>query len=559
MADEMAGLVAAVARGEAADGLAARVLAEVAAVRGDGSAQSAADEDDLVAIDEQIRRTLTEYETHRLRENIRERRPLFELRVAFDLTAFDSGFRSLTERLGVVAEVIGTLPGVAADDPMKIAFRILFASDAAEPDLAALAGESGGSLERLSRYPEAPADIGPAPVEPLATWVRIDMRVLDELAGRVDALAHRVAGLGDTCVSMARQLGLRQRDQFFLRQQQRAIERAFAEIEEQLVDARLVPLGPTLVRARRLTERLGGELAREIAFESEGEEVRLDKAIVDRIAEPLAHLLRNAVDHGIEAPEDRVQAGKPAAGRVSVTAAASGNRVVLTVRDDGRGIDVEAIRRAATARGIDPGSAGSDRILDVLFTPGFTTAAEVSAVSGRGVGLDAVAATVAQLGGRIRVSTDAGLGASFTLELPTTLVMLSAFIVEAAGWSYAVDVNQLVELGLVERTAIDAGRRRISWRDAEIPYFELAALARAQPGTWAGGPRVPCLIARAGGQTSAIGVDRLVGEREVIVKSFGRNAPTLRGVTGAVDLEDDRIALCVDLSALIEEDARAAG
>lgn len=241
-----------------------------------------------------------------------------------------------------------------------------------------------------------------------------------------------------------------------------------------------------------------------------------------------------------------------------VAAASSGNRIALTVSDDGRGIDTDAVRRAAEVRGADVDPLGIADPLEVIFAPGVSTAKSVSDVSGRGVGLDAVAAVVAELGGEIRVESRKGAGATFTIELPTTLVMLSAFLVEAAGWTYAVDVNQLVELGLVERGSIERGGHSVTWRDADLPYFELSQLVHASDDPWTREGRVPCLIARNGTTHAVIAVDRLVGERDVIVKSFGRHAALLRGVNGAIDLEDDRVALLIDLPALIGEVAAAA-
>ncbi len=563
VADELGGLVRKAAHGAASDIDADRVLEQLDGVRDGGSRGHVPDGRELVSVDPELLATLTEYEEHRLRENIRDRRPIFELRVAFDLTSFDSGFRALSDRLTAISEVIGTLPGMAPNDPMKIAFRILLSSEMPSGELGGIASEFGGALEELSRYEDEEAEAPLETVAPVSTSIRVDMSVLDDLALLADDLGIQVAGLGATCASMARNLSLSPRERFELRQQRRAIERSFAELQERLVDARLVPLGPTLVRARRLVEKLARQLGREVDFIAEGEEVRLDKTIVDRIAEPLAHLLGNAVDHGIEPPADRVAAGKPAAGRVRVAAASSGNRIALTVSDDGRGIDEEAVVLAARSRGVDVESFGIASPIDVIFAPGVSTAESVSGVSGRGVGLDAVASVISELGGEIRVESRTGLGATFTVELPTTLVLLSAFLVEAAGWTYAVDVNQLVELGLVEPGAVESdsierGGQLVSWRDADLPYFELSQLVHAGVDPWTREGRVPCLIARNGVTQAVIAVDRFVGERDVIVKSFGRHSAVLKGVNGAIDLEDERVALLIDLPALIGEVTSAA-
>lgn len=551
VADELTALVRAAAHKTASEHDADRVLAHLDGVLGSSAPAPERLDRDLVAIDPTLIGTLTEYEEHRLLENVRDRHPIYEVRVAFDLTAFDQGFRSLGERLATIGEVIGTLPGVAPDDPTKLAFRMLYASTAAYADLQALVSGCDGTLELLSHYEKEDATVAESPSK-VSTSIRVDMEVLDDLALLTDNLGLQVAGLGATCASMARHLSLSPRELFELRQQQRSIERAFAELQERLVDARLVPVGPTLFRARRLVEKLALRLGRDVEFVAEGEDVRLDKTIVDRIAEPLTHLLGNAMDHGIETPAQRVAVGKTARGTVRVIAESSGNRIALQISDDGRGIDVESVRRAAAELGAPAATdVGSDP-LDLIFVPGVSTADGVTDVSGRGVGLDAVAAVIGELGGEIRVESEPGRGTTFTIELPTTLVMLSAFLVEAAGWTYAVDVNQLVELGLVDTSSIDGPS--VTWRDDALPFFALADLVRAEGEPWQSVGRVPCLIARHGHSHAAIAVDRFVGERDVIVKSFGRHATALRGISGAIDLEDRSVALLIDLPALIEEE-----
>lgn len=554
VADDLGDLIRAVARDTASERDADRILETIDAVR---NAEAVVDDSldrDLVSIDPALFATLTEYEEHRLRDNVRERLPIYELRVAFDLTAFDQGYRSMSERLGAVGEIIGTLPGMAADDPMKIAFRILFACSEPQTTVSEITADSGGTLEVLSHYEREPAN--PLPVATaVSSSIRLEMSVLDDLSLLTDNLGIQVAGLGATCASMARHLSLSPRELFELRQQQTSIERAFAELQERIVDARLVPVGPTLIRTRRLVEKLARQLSREVEFDATGEDVRLDKFIVDRIAEPLAHLIANAMDHGIELPVDRVSSGKPAAGSLRIAAESSGNRIALTISDDGRGIDVDAVRQAARERGVDDATLEAVSPLSLIFTPGLSTAARVTGLSGRGVGLDAVASVVADLGGEIRVDSEPGRGTMFTIELPTTLVMLPAFLVEASGWTYAVDVNQLVELCMLEPGLTDRATQTIGWRDELLPFYRLSDLVRTGDAPWQEIGRIPCLIARHGHSQAAIAVDRFVGERDVIVKSFGRHAATLRGVSGAIELEDRQVALLIDLPELIGEEA----
>jgi two-component system chemotaxis sensor kinase CheA len=560
IAGRLGHMIAAAGRGQTHDAEAERVEALVEAFRSGPEAGEAEDFAAFVDLDDPVRRTFTEYEEHRLRENLRERRALYDIRVAFSLDAFDTGFRALSDRLAASGEVISTLPGPAADSPLQIAFSIIYATDAPAGAVEAIASESGGSARLISRYPEAAPAVEeeeePAGrLEPLASFVRVDIHALDDLAALAQRLALEVAGLAETSARLSRELDLGPREQFEVKQSARSVERGFAELEERLVDLRLVPLGPTFARARRLVAHAAAELGREAELEVEGEDVRLDKAIVDRISEPLAHLLHNAVDHGVEPPEARVTAGKPRVGRIALRAESLGNRVRIEVRDDGAGIDPDAVRRAAARRGVELPKGEGAAPLEAIFRPGVSTADAVSTISGRGVGLDAVASVVAELGGEISVASEPGRGSTFVLTLPATLLMVSAFLVESGGAPYAVDVTHLAELGLLAPEDVDTSGQRptVAWRDARLPFYELGRLLERPPGARPGAAKLPCLIARAGERQAAVAVDRFLGEREVIVKSLGRLGPALRGVNGAVDLEGGRVALLLDLPALVAE------
>jgi two-component system chemotaxis sensor kinase CheA len=563
------GRMVAADRNQAQDAEEERLTAVIDTMRSGGAREGPEDITALVDLDDQIRRTLTAYEEHRLLENVRARRPIFEVRVAFDLGDFEAGFRAISERLAAGGELLGALPGAGEADPAQIAFRILYATDEPRETVVALAGEYGGTAALLSHYPadavlssktELAAEVGGAPEGPEAasSSVRVEIRALDELAVLGQQLALGTGELVARYARLAEALGLSAREEFDLRQQARTVERGFVELEERLVELRLVPLGPTFARARRLVRRVASELGRDVEFASEGEDVRLDKAIVDRISEPVAHLLHNAIDHGIELPGAREAAGKPRVGRVTLRAESSGRRVVISVADDGQGVDIEAVRRAAAARDLDADVAGTGGEFDIIFQPGFSTAETVSSISGRGVGLDAVATAARALGGEIAIESEPGQGTVFRLTLPTTLVMVSAFFVEAGGLTYAVDVNHLSELGLVELPdAVPSEEHAlVAWRDGVLPFLALGALlGLSSPARRA--RRVPCLIVRSGERQVAIGVDRFIDEREVIVKALGRHAGLLRGINGAIDVEDGRVALLLDLPALIASEVRA--
>jgi two-component system chemotaxis sensor kinase CheA len=328
----------------------------------------------------------------------------------------------------------------------------------------------------------------------------------------------------------------------------------------------MVSLAQTFTRAARLAGRLARELGKSVSVELAGRETQLDKMIVDRVADPIYHILRNAIDHGIETPDMRRLSGKRARGHVKIEAGLEGTRAVIAISDDGRGIDAGAVR----SRAVEIGAITEDEQLTeeesfrLIFRPGFSTAGQVSAVSGRGVGLDAVERAIHELGGEIRVSSGRDKGARFEIAVPTTLVMISSFIVRVSDWRYAINVGQIIELLYVDPTDVVGrdGRRSIPWQGRTIPLIELRFLlglggarvfqqAEMVEGGPYLGPRVPVFITRSGEKHVAIAVEQFEEQRELIVKSLGPHGRKIKGVIGAVDLEGGDVALVLDLPSLL--------
>lgn len=384
----------------------------------------------IAALPEEIARSLSEYEEHRLREALSEGARPFIVEVNFDLMTFDERFRDLSDALGVGGELISTLPGMEAATPDQINFRIVYATEQTEPELSARLAPFGDVL--LTEVVAAQADesyavadvdaaeeaqdFAPTTIKPLTSLVRVELTALDDVIAAAREL--------DAETMSALSLALKQeptaggvRDELELRRE--SVRRRFAALEESLVGLRLVPLAQTLRRAVRAGEMAARAVGKEIDFEIAGGDVQLDKSLCDAIADPLLHLLRNAVAHGIETPEERAAAGKPARGRISLEAVAAEGGVRLLISDDGRGVDTQLVAQAARERGLlsQATELSSDEALRLIFTPGFSTAARVSNVSGRGVGLDVVARSVEQLGGQIRVSSRPGAGTTFELFL----------------------------------------------------------------------------------------------------------------------------------------------
>ena len=334
------------------------------------------------------------------------------------------------------------------------------------------------------------------------------------------------------------------------------IRQSLVSLEEQIIQLRMVSLDRVMqraIRAGRVAARVSGK---EIEFSTAGSQLRIDKMVCDAIADPLLHLVRNAVDQGIETPDERARAGKEAAGAVRIEASSAGGRVRFLVSDDGRGIDPHVVSEAAAKLGlIERGLCfSSERSLRLIFRPGFSTATTVSSVSGRGVGLDVVESAVERAGGAVRVRTQVGKGTEFEIRLPATLGVLRALVIGSGGYRYCVDASQIVdhfEVAASKTSRFESGKS-LRWRDEQLPLVPIGKLlgqSVAEPKGW-----LPVIICEIPGETSgetpkyhALVVESVAETQEVLVRGLGRHAAQWRGVVGATELRDGAVALVLDL------------
>jgi len=328
-----------------------------------------------------------------------------------------------------------------------------------------------------------------------------------------------------------------------------------AELQETVMDIRMLPIRHVFERFPRLVRDLAREQGKEIELILEGETTRVDKAIIDEIGEPLVHLIRNSVDHGIETPETRVARGKTRTGTVLLSATQESNQVVITIMDDGAGIDASRVYRKAVERGILKGDETlTDReAVQLIFSQGFSTRESVTEVSGRGVGLDVVLKSIERLNGLVEVETVPGVGTKFIIQLPLTLAIISALMVEVAGRTYAVPLSSVVET-----LKLDAGeihrinnRETLRIRERIVPVLRLATLFGLEPGDPE--DRRYVVIVGRGDKRVGIVVDRLKGQQEVVIKALD---PAVTGeapvVAGATIMGDGRVVLILDVAALFE-------
>jgi two-component system chemotaxis sensor kinase CheA len=323
------------------------------------------------------------------------------------------------------------------------------------------------------------------------------------------------------------------------------------------MEVRMVPLTNLFERMVRIGRKVSRELGREARIDVIGEHTELDKLIVEDLADPLMHLVRNAIDHGIEPPEDRARAGKEREGVLRLMAAARGNHVVVEVSDDGRGIDLDRTLESARQRGLISADRAGEltrrEVYNLLLLPGFSTRDEVSAYSGRGVGMDVVKTKISQLSGIIDIDSEEGRGTQVTVTLPITLAIIPALIVYVAQRTYAIPLNNVQEtLTLDERQIRTIEKREvISVRGTTVPLVDLRDVFGLQ-----GGARPDlnyAVIAGVGQNSLALIVDELIGQQDIVIKSLGRRLRNVPGIAGAAELGSQQTILVIDMVELLDE------
>jgi two-component system chemotaxis sensor kinase CheA len=327
------------------------------------------------------------------------------------------------------------------------------------------------------------------------------------------------------------------------------------ELRDEVFQARMLPFSFAAERFPRLVRDLARKQGKEVSLQIEGREIELDRGILEEITEPLVHILRNAVDHGMDSPDDRVAAGKPHCGTITISVVRDKDHVDIMVRDDGRGINPVLVAEKAIENGIitseQARQLSTQETLMLVCAPGFSTAAEISDISGRGVGMDAVRTAVHVLGGTLAIESETGRGSCFTLRLPITVSIIHALLVECGRLTIAFPVNAVARTIELNRGDIfeDNGRKVFSLAGRHVPVKSLNRLL-GQEISQGIGPIIPAVVTEAGGGPVGLLTDRLLGQQEIFVKPLGIPLGRMKGLTGGAITGDGRIVFVMDASAL---------
>ncbi len=532
---------------------------------------------------------LTEYEEHRLRSNLEQGLRLYRLHVKFDLATLDKALEEIKDRAKRHGEIITYLPTGESSSIETIELDLLMAS---HDDLSILIGALASEriiVEEIERRPqlsaafssrshphvaaervlsvpsghprlgEEAADL--ALVSPdrslrsLTQTVRVDIRKLDRLMNIVGELAI-VRNVLSRIADRVRAEGQPQISSELFRVH-RNFERRLTEMQDGILEVRMVPLGQVFERLSRVVRQISRELDKEIRFVITGSETEIDKLIVEELSDPLMHMIRNSIDHGIEDAAERARVGKPAAGTIALNAFQKGNHVVIEIEDDGRGIDENALMQKALRLGkidlTDREQLSREEILSLIFLPGVSTRERADDVSGRGVGMDVVKTNIGHLGGVIDVQSEPGIGTKMTITLPITLAIVSALLVKVGEQVFAIPLNSVSEALAFDGRGVRVvdGRELMGLRGQSLPLCRLARVFDLPEENPSG--RKFVVVATVGTKRLGILVDYLIGQQDIVIKPLGKSLAQVRGFSGATELGDQNVGLVLDPAALVEE------
>lgn len=516
-----------------------------------------------VNLDPNILKSFTEYEEHRLKENVEEGNNIYSIQVSFDLTDFDERLRALSERLNKLGEIISTLPVIDTDGKGGISFRLIHASSSTLEDIKKETGIPGSTINSIfesspegkgtvtEEIQEEKASSEPSQEEelhPLSSTVKVDIDKLDNVMSLIGELSLIKSSLMRLSFRLMEFPEIRDvnRD---LTKNTRSMEKKLSDLQKAIIDIRMVPIGQIFNRLARSTRKLARDFGKKINLSFYGGDTELDKMMIDELLTPMIHLIRNSIDHGIEKPEDRRKKGKSEEGQLMIAAYQKGNAIIIEVTDDGKGIDLDRIKKTAIQKGLMEmeDALNLETALEFIFLPGFSSSEKVTEVSGRGVGLDVVKEKIEAIKGTISVWSEFGKGTTFQIELPITLAMIQSLIVTCKNQKFAIPISSIVESFRINKDEIQWVDQRevITLRGATLPLLRLSERFHIS-GNGSELVNLYVVIARKGEKPIGIIVDSLEGEQETVIHPLGNKLGHIPGIAGATEVGENEIILVLD-------------
>jgi two-component system chemotaxis sensor kinase CheA len=508
------------------------------------------------SIDESILKVLSEYEEHRLNANIQSGKGIYLAKLIFGMDTFDTALEAVTKMIKTRGELISTLPTSSDVPEGSIGFNLMFSSTLAFEDIKK---DIEGDIDILVQPKKDKSVLPPSRkqhevgLKSTSTTVRVDIDKLDRILNTIAELSlakSAVKRIGNELIETYGHTALVY-DVYKISQ---TLERRFVELQDQVLEIRMVPIGQIFSRLGQVVRRYAREIGKQINLIMYGEDTELDKFLAEEIVDPLMHIIRNAIDHGIETPDERKKKGKEESGTIILKAYQKGNHVIVEVRDDGKGIDAERVRNKAIEKKLidDDVELDEKEIIDFIFMPGFSTKQKVSEVSGRGVGMDVVKEKLSELGGFADLDTQKDVGTTFMVTIPITLAILKALIIRVGQEKFALPLTSMLETFTINQKDIQ------TIEDKEVYYlrgdmlpimrinhvFNLKNDDSEQPFA---------VVVGFGDRRVGLLVDELFGQYEIVIKSLGDYFTKLRGFAGAAEIGKHEIILVLDVESLIGE------
>jgi two-component system chemotaxis sensor kinase CheA len=549
-------------------------------------------------LDAELLGVLTEYEEHRLHKCLGDGMSLFHVHVELPLEHLEEELERVRAAARPYGELLTYLPSGSGAAPDMLELDVLMASHQSLTDLSRLLASTGARVSEARKRRSIPArprtSVAPPPsrgatrerasaslappssadgplsggsvatrspphrdtsLRSLTKTVRVDIAKLDALMNVVGELAIVRSTLG-RLLDRAYEPRTDRALASDLRRLARDFERRLSAMQDGIIEVRMVPLGQVFDKLSRVVRQLGRDIDKTVHLVISGADTKLDKLLVEELSDPLMHIVRNAMDHGIERPLERERLGKPPAGTIALNAFQKGNHVVVEIEDDGRGIDTKALVDAALRTGAVTDEASRSlaprELMQLVFVPGLSTRSGADEVSGRGVGMDVVKTNIAKLGGLVDLHSELGIGTKITVTLPITLAIISSLLLEVRGQLFALPLSSVEEAVPMRRLSVRAvdGAEVVTLRGRSLRVRDLGALFGFEA---APGPSPYLVVVGAGEARVGLVVDGLFGQQDVVIKPLGPSLGRTRGFAGAAELGDQRIALVLDTLSIVEE------
>lgn len=514
-------------------------------------------------ISDEILRVLSEYEEHRLRENIKKGKTIFSIKTTYPLADFDTELRSLTERIKKFGELISTLPTSEDIPEGHIGFNLLLATSRPQNEIekeinTPLSVIHKGHREASRKKPAQPQKPATQAMETslrsATTTVRVDIEKIDSILSSLGELSLIKGAINRIESELIDYFGHSSLI-FDIHRINQTLSRRLLELQSLVLEIRMVPIGQIFSRLGQIIRRYSRETDKPVQIHVYGEETEIDKFIAEEVVDALMHIVRNSIDHGIESRQERLNAGKPEVASITLKAYQKGNHVIIEITDDGKGIDTERIRKKAIEKGLISEDARPDRseLIDLIFQPGFSTKDSVSEISGRGVGMDVVRDRLSSVGGFVEVRTEPGKFTTFFLTLPITLAIIKALIIKVGEYTMALPMTSISEIVLIDRDSVQSieGNPVYNLRDEPLPlinlnrYFETSSKGSSY-----------VVVAGIGSKRIGLVIDDILRSEDIVIKSLGSYLEGIKGFAGAAEIGKHDVVLVIDIESIIEETMR---